>query len=491
MRRVSAAIWALVLVGLAGAVRLLSWYWPGAVFDSIAGGTWTALAWDFAHGQLYRPLLSASGYGGTRYMPLLFMLHGLLIRAHFDPVYTAVMLMQATVLAACLALYFALRAHDVPTALALPLAGTPWATIVYQKYATDIRAEYLAAALAVAAVGAALMATRRRQAYWLWLAAIACVLAGLTKITAVAVAVPIAIGLAHSHARATAIQFACAVGVLFAASLAAIQIASAGQFSGNLLSALTAGMSVSDIWTHGIVSFVQEVVTDPFIVVPLALAAWLTLVAIRQRTWSIAHAYLVGVVAVTIVILASPGTVSNHLVDAQMAATLVVGVALAQGDLSARIAVPAYAALAVVLAALSWPLPGIPSVIATLRNDAPHNRATIVALHHDLIAPGAIYLSTDPMVALLNGERPFVLDGFNLERFAQTDTPVGEDLRERIDALAFGAIVVRYQDVAKDNEFMRLVRSRYDLRAMRPPFAVFEPRGWTPTRLAAARPAWK
>src|ERR1041385_5313521 len=44
-------------------------------------GAWAALADDVAHGVLYRPLLSSLGYGGTRYFPLYFLLHGLLARA--------------------------------------------------------------------------------------------------------------------------------------------------------------------------------------------------------------------------------------------------------------------------------------------------------------------------------------------------------------------------------------------------------------------------
>jgi hypothetical protein len=43
-------------------------------------GAWAALASDFAHGVLYRPLLSQLGYGGTRYFPAHIVLHGLLMR---------------------------------------------------------------------------------------------------------------------------------------------------------------------------------------------------------------------------------------------------------------------------------------------------------------------------------------------------------------------------------------------------------------------------
>ncbi|MDQ3257976.1 MAG: hypothetical protein M3R15_29515, partial [Acidobacteriota bacterium] len=51
-------------------------------------GAWASLAVDVADGVFYRPLISESGYGGTRFMPLQFVLHGFLIKAGGHPVLT-------------------------------------------------------------------------------------------------------------------------------------------------------------------------------------------------------------------------------------------------------------------------------------------------------------------------------------------------------------------------------------------------------------------
>ena len=75
-----ATLWVFAAVALASAARIMVWYWPGSIFDGLTSHTWTALAWDFAHGEFYRPPLGPEGYGGTRYTPLLFVVHGLLIR---------------------------------------------------------------------------------------------------------------------------------------------------------------------------------------------------------------------------------------------------------------------------------------------------------------------------------------------------------------------------------------------------------------------------
>src|SRR5215467_9085478 len=109
-RRTASVVLVLAVVGLIGAVRLLLWYWPGSFFHNPASGTWTALAWDFAHGELYPPVFSPLGFGGTRYMPLLFMLHGALIRLHLDPITAGVLVMQGSVVSVAIALYVVLRA---------------------------------------------------------------------------------------------------------------------------------------------------------------------------------------------------------------------------------------------------------------------------------------------------------------------------------------------------------------------------------------------
>jgi hypothetical protein len=170
-------------IGIAAAIRLLCWYWPGSFFHNAASGTWTALAWDFAHGELYRPVLSSSGFGGTRYMPVLFMLQGWLIRMHMDPISAGVLLMQASVVTAAIALYGALRAANVEAAVAWPFALTLWASVTYQKFCTDVRVDCLSATFVVVAIAAATAAARDSRQHWLWLAGAACLLAILSKLT--------------------------------------------------------------------------------------------------------------------------------------------------------------------------------------------------------------------------------------------------------------------------------------------------------------------
>src|SRR4051812_43474390 len=73
-----------LLVSAARAARGI----PGETSIAVnhVSGVWTGLAVDFAGGELYRPLISDAGYGGTRFFPLHFVSHGVLIRAGLGPV---------------------------------------------------------------------------------------------------------------------------------------------------------------------------------------------------------------------------------------------------------------------------------------------------------------------------------------------------------------------------------------------------------------------
>src|SRR5581483_2524797 len=122
-----------------------------SLFLRMKSSIWVALAWDAAHGEFYRPVISAIGYGGTRYMPLLFLLHAALLKLGFDPIWSGVVLMQMSVVAAAFALYVALRTVEVDRATAAPLALLVWGTIIFQQSCTDLNPDYLAAALVLLA----------------------------------------------------------------------------------------------------------------------------------------------------------------------------------------------------------------------------------------------------------------------------------------------------------------------------------------------------
>jgi len=414
---------------------------------------WVALAWDAAHGEFYRPVISAIGYGGTRYMPLLFLLHAALLKLGFDPIWSGVVLMQMSVVAAAFALYVALRTVEVDRATAAPLALLVWGTIIFQQSCTDLNPDYLAAALVLLAAVTGPVA-----------GAVLLILAGLTKITAVAFAVPIA--LAHRSTRHR-ISFVMLTSAGLGVALLAIEAWSAGNFHRAFLVAAFAGATWHEA-RDAVPQFFRELAIKPFdIGVPFAVACWCAWK--RGVDWS--SAYLMTASLVAIAIFTTPGTASNHLVDLHLASLLLVGGALSDGTLRPRIGAAVFGALAVMIAAITIPLPGLPSVVADIRSAGPRPRAAVVDLRHD--APAGTWLSFDPIVPILNGQRPWVLDYSNLEFGYSTQTMAGRDVKRRVEEQFFDAVIV---PKGYDSPLVQLVTTAYAPQGSQGLFTVFLPR---------------
>jgi len=524
-----AVLWLTAAAGLLSALRLEWWYWPGSVFLRPKSGIWTALAWNAAHGEIYRAPLSADGYGGSRYMPLLFAIHALVIRAHVDPVVGGALLMHATVAAASLALFAALGVAGVPRRFAVPLSLFVWCTVIYQQSCTDLNPDYLAAAIAL--VGVVLAAGRTRGRLRLAGAAACVVLAALTKITAIAFAAPVLFCVRRQRGAAAAALSGAAIAALFVTAAACVDRVSGGRFVASVAPTLFGGAAAHDV-LNSVPKLAIELAIKPFdVALPFALALATSAIAAARRRFAWPHAYLITACAVTLVIFASPGTASNHLVDLQMASVLTVGAALAGLEPASRAQGPSTrspagsvppidpgavapqpphasparidttrtavllvaAAQGLMLGVIAWPAPGMPSVIATI---APRPRAAVRALGAEFLPPGTRYVATDPIVAVLNGDRPRLLDYFNLDRFYRDGTPAGRDFAARVHARFFDVIVLpdsgdfptdldagalelqerglRYW-AGQDSVLAPLIRSTYEIHAVRKPFVILTP----------------
>jgi hypothetical protein len=101
----------------------------------------------------------------------------------------------------------------------------------------------------------------------------------------------------------------------------------------------------------------------------------------------------------------------------------------------------------------------------------------VQAIHDEFLPFGTRYLSTDPVIAILNDERPVVLDAFNLNRFFRERSPAGRDVEARIRDHGYEVIVVRgdRSDVGERNDLERLIYAEYHVRAVRQPFVILSP----------------
>jgi hypothetical protein len=219
-------------------------------------------------------------------------------------------------------------------------------------------------------------------------------------------------------------------------------------------------------------------------------------IAVRRREWSPVDSYLLTAALITCFIYASPGTASNHMIELQIAATLAVAVAIERGRLPDRILARVYGFAVIVMVVLLMPLSWMPSPARTLRLSGPHQRQTVDAIRAEFLSPSEPYLSLNPIVPVLLGDRPTVLDAFNLNAFVATDAPAGRNLRSRIYAQSYSAVIVddgglfRHDVRPGDPGFaedaarfwasatpvVQLIGSNYEICAVRRPFVILRPR---------------
>jgi hypothetical protein len=222
----------LLAIGLIDSIVLTyQYWWPGRIFDGSTSGVWTALAFDFAQGHLYRPIVSDVGYGGTRYMPVFFMLHGGLIRLGLDPVAAGVLAMQAGLVSMLSGIFLVLVHVGVSRRTAAALALVTLCTTIFQQYMTDTNCDYLAAAFGLFALALYLMVTEAgptERRTGLLAVALLSVLAFCTKFTAIYVPASVFLHLVLNKRFSDAILFVVSGLVMVTVLLAIFHVASGG-----------------------------------------------------------------------------------------------------------------------------------------------------------------------------------------------------------------------------------------------------------------------
>lgn len=434
-----AALWTCLLLGLASALDLFLWYWPDGLFQYDTAGIYCALAWDTAHGQFYRPLLSPEGYGGTRYMPLFFVVHAGLIQAFGDPVWTGWLWLQFTVALAVGALVALLRQQQLPWRAAVPLGGWLLATSIYQETSLELRCDYLAAGL----VGWALWWLRRGS--WRWTAGLLA-LAFFTKVTslyALLVAVAWLQSLGRSRQAAALLAATTALCLL---GLACMESLSGGNFSQAFLATADGGgLRLSA--PKAMLSYLSR---DLFMCAAAALLLLqLAVPSLRPTPDPLVGRYLLGVWGVTLLVFSSPGIGLNHHIETHLATLLALG-----SNTRPR-ARRALGLLGWALACL-W-LAQMGGLLASRRaiteREGHSTRSTLRDIEQRYLAGGVRYLAVNPLVAVLRDERPFVLDVFNLNHFVARQHPVGRDFAQRIAGREFKVILLTRKWVALNRDY--------------------------------------
>ena len=441
VRRASALLLATALaLGAAIALRLPGAWRTGNGLNHVSGA-WMALAEDLAHGTFYRPVLDPElGYGGTRFFPLVFSLHAALRAAGLQLLAGGYALSLVAGVLAVLGVALFLRRAGLPRPAALAFGLLGFAAFATQHALAAARGVLLPAALDLLGL-AALARGPSRGALGAAIALFALAFAGKgTALTAPAAACA---WLLHRRERRAAAALALGVwaGVLVVIALS--DALSGGRFLAIVLADATGGAVAHDVLLAPLRLFEHFTIADPAAMALVGTAAAATLASAPARLeaaragrvdarllpalWLVAAAATVGIV------FASPGTGVNHLVELELASALAIGAAWPSRDTAGLVA----RSLSPVIGAL-----GIAVAIGLAREDARTSRLAELREVAAELPPRAPVLSEDPLLSVVLGERPYVLDTWMLRLAAERDRGLQRPLLEAVEKGEFAAVIL-------------------------------------------------
>ena len=489
-------LWMAGVLAVCGSLTLILWFWRGAIPSGTTSGVWAALANDFSEGVFYRPVFDDSGYGGTRYMPLFFVLYGVLISLLHDPVTAGFSLSLATLVFLDLGIYLLLRETGTPKPIAVPLTFLVHASISLQLLTLETRGDFLAAGMNVWGILYALKHLRTNSWGFLTLSTGFFLGAVFTKFTTVG---GLAVVIIHSlilKKRASALYLTGLTTLSTLVLLWAINDLSLGKAFDSFQACILGGTNIdyalkTPLW------FVTVIIQDPFFLALLLLAIYL-MMKMKTDWQSFPFLYFGVTLFSTVAIFASPGTDHNHLIDLLVACILALACRFPKEEHYSKAYNACFLFLSIGIVFM-W-IPGTLSIKDHIDPIGRPTRDTIREISRELGPQSKNILSENPLVPLLMGERPIVLDAFSLRVIAQKYPAVEMDFTRKIENHFFEAIVLLdwsgapfdqleeamekhsslgvdrfYGEVHFPPGFLELMKKHYFLSFIKRPYVIYEP----------------
>jgi hypothetical protein len=440
-------------LALATAVRLPAAWESGNALNHVSG-VWLALADDLARGTFYRPLHAATGAtGGTRYFPLAFALHAALVRAGLPLVAAGQALSLAAGLLVVAGVAALVRAAGASRTGAAAAGVVALAGFAGQYALGAARGDLLPVGLS--ALGLALLerggpaptsrsspALARRRPVRTGAVALLLVLAFAAKPTALSATAAAVLAVAARRGPRAALALGGVVAAGCAAVVAATDVLSGGRFLSALGAVAAAGADPRSLVAAPLRLAGEAAREDPAGLALLALAGLSlagALPALLRDPESandprlVPALWLASAGATALAVYATPGTGVNHLVEVEAAAAALLGACAAGAGrraAAAQVALTAAATLGLCVAASLWRADRASSHLAEAR-------AVVRALPR-----GGPVVSEDPLVPLLAGTSPLLLDPFALRVEAAAAPALSARLAAGLRRGAFPAVVL-------------------------------------------------
>jgi len=426
---------AVAIIFVITAVRAWIW-WGNDAGMSLASGVMITMAADLKDGTFYRPLFDSGGYGGTRYFPLYFCLHALLLKLGMPVVLSAYLLSTAAIVGLMLGTFRLLRELGVEPWLAACSAVALLAASSVQLSLSTPQADGLAAALNV--WGLAAIARPPHNGRKILLASVLFTLAWSAKLTTVFGLAAAFIWLIATGYKRVAWLLAGETCGGYLMVAAAMIVASHGRVIDIFKACASGGTDWGFIASGPWRMLSMAAYTDPglvlFAIFGLSVLAFV--VFSSKLLHNLPSWFFIATMAITIMIFGSPGTAGNHLLDVQVASVILLAtwVANAASPFQKQLGVYALALLTVIAA-----MPILRHVKTWSAWYHPHQFQQVV----EFIGPtNQPILSENPVIPLLAGQQPYVLDPWMVQLLRKHIPGFEEPLLERLRNRAFSAVVL-------------------------------------------------
>jgi len=428
---------------LIAAIR--AWYcWGSDAWVNHPAGVLIAMAADLKNGVFYRPLYGPEGYGGTRYFPLYFVLHALLMKLGVSVLLGAYLLSAAAVVALLAGVFYLLRGLGVEPWLAACSAGALLAAGCAQYSLVSPHADGLASALNV--WGLAVSVRQKLSHRKILLASILFTLAWSAKITTVFGFAATFVWLVSTGFPAVAWELAAETCCGYLLVGAALFLGSQGRILEIFKACASGGTNLMGFASGPLSMLLIAARLDPgaLLFVLLALAGLVSVVLSGKLLQNLPALLLIATLAVTAIIYGSPGINENHLLDLQVASVVLIATQLAYA------VSPFFKQAGICVLALAIFVAALPLLRKLKNGDRrfhPQRFEKVMAIIGDTHKP---ILSENPVIPVLAGQQPYVLDPWML-RLLRTRIPdFGEPILDGLRNQTFGAVVLCMADPKTD-----------------------------------------
>jgi hypothetical protein len=391
------------------------------------------LAADFRDGLFYRPLLGATGYGGTRYFPLHFVLHGFLMKLGAPADTAGYALAVVSTAALLVGGYLLLRALGVQPMIATAASILILAVASTQLALVSPRGDALPAALGVWGLAVGLRSVERPGR--IWIAALLFTLAFAAKFTSVFCMAALTATFAVQRRWRFALELLGATLAGYGLVLSGTHALSGGRALENFRSCAAGGLSLRSLLLAPLQLASAPLEMDPASIGFLCTAA-AGLLSWRRAYPVLPAIYFLATAAVTMVIVSAPGADLNHLIDLHVAALLLIATWV---NYQHRIAAQRFAIAALAFSAIFAVVP----IVKTLRHPRTASRRLgFPELVQMIQRTNAPVLAENPALPLMAGRRPYLLDAFMFRVIRLRNPSFATPLLTGIRDQRFGSVIL-------------------------------------------------